>query len=110
MRTRRKCSEKDTVGEVAEALMDDAPDADESANWRNSKLALCGVYVKSADWGLTVPQKHELDVPNLRLIDGAEFMDLVLEHYEQFDARYKGLLPLKPVYVPQLLAEDDEGL
>lgn len=39
---------------------------------------------------------------NLRLIDGA---DLVLQHYEQFDSRYKGLLPLKRVYIPEALEE-----
>jgi len=38
---------------------------------------------------------------NLRLIDGEELVDLVLTHYEQFDPRYKGLLPLKRVYVPE---------
>jgi restriction system protein len=37
---------------------------------------------------------------NLRLIDGDELVDLVLQHYEQFDSRYKGLLPLKRVYIP----------
>ncbi len=45
---------------------------------------------------------------NLRLIDGTEFVDLVLEHYDQFDSRYKGLLPLKRVYVPEALEEPEE--
>lgn len=44
---------------------------------------------------------------NLRLIDGDELVTLVLEHYEQFDSRYKGLLPLRRVYVPQVLEEAD---
>ena len=43
---------------------------------------------------------------NLRLIGGEELVDLVLEHYEEFDSRYKALLPLKRVYVPQPLNED----
>jgi restriction system protein len=38
---------------------------------------------------------------NLRLIDGEEFVNLTLAHYDQLDARYKGLLPLKRVYVPE---------
>lgn len=38
---------------------------------------------------------------NLRLIDGSELIDLIFEHYEKFEAKYKGLLPLKKVYVPQ---------
>jgi restriction system protein len=45
---------------------------------------------------------------NLRLIDGDELVDLILQHYEQFDARYKGLLPLKKVYIPELLEEAEE--
>lgn len=45
---------------------------------------------------------------NLRLIDGVELVDLVLSHYEQFDSRYKGLLPLKRVYVPEPLEEVSE--
>lgn len=36
---------------------------------------------------------------NLRLIDGSELVDLMLSHYEEFDSRYKGVLPLKRVYV-----------
>lgn len=43
---------------------------------------------------------------NLRLIDGDELVDLVFAHYEQFDARYKGLLPLRRIYVPQVLEAD----
>lgn len=38
---------------------------------------------------------------NLRLIDGPNLVRLVLNHYEAFDGRYKGLLPLKRVYVPE---------
>ena len=37
---------------------------------------------------------------NLRLVDGNELVDLVLVHYDEFDSRYKGLLPLKRMYVP----------
>jgi restriction system protein len=45
---------------------------------------------------------------NLRLIDGSDLVDLILEHYETFDARYKGLVPLKRVYVPEALDESEE--
>lgn len=37
---------------------------------------------------------------NLRLIDGRDLVDLILQHYESFNSFYKGLLPLKRVYVP----------
>lgn len=45
---------------------------------------------------------------NLRLIDGDELVELVLQHYEQFDSRYKGLLLLKKVYIPETLEEVEE--
>jgi restriction system protein len=45
---------------------------------------------------------------NLRLIDGSDLVDLILEHHESFDPRYKGLVPLKRVYVPEPLDENDE--
>lgn len=44
---------------------------------------------------------------NLRLIDGEELVNLVLEHYEAFDSRYKGLLPLKQVFIPETLDESE---
>ena len=42
---------------------------------------------------------------NLRLIDGDELVDLLLQHYEQFDSNYKGLIPLKHVYIPESFKE-----
>jgi restriction system protein len=38
---------------------------------------------------------------DLRLIDGDELVELILAHYESFDSKRKGLLPLRRVYVPQ---------
>lgn len=38
---------------------------------------------------------------NLRLIGGNELVELVLHHYEQLEARYQGLLPLRRIYIPQ---------
>jgi restriction system protein len=45
-------------------------------------------------------------VPNIRLIDGVQLVDLILEHYEQFDSRYRAAIPLKRVYVPSPLSEE----
>lgn len=42
---------------------------------------------------------------NMRLIDGDELVNLVLQHYENFDSKYKGLLPLQKVYIPEALEE-----
>jgi restriction system protein len=45
---------------------------------------------------------------NLRLIDGDELVKLIFQHYDQFDSRYKGLLPLRRVYVPEVIESDEE--
>lgn len=47
------------------------------------------------------------NISNLRLIDGEELVDLILQHYEQFDSRYKGYLPLRKVYIPEAIEEID---
>jgi len=44
---------------------------------------------------------------NLRLIDGQELVNLVFQYYEQLDARYKGIIPLKKVYVPEALEQEE---
>lgn len=46
---------------------------------------------------------QEKNRPNLRLIDGDELVDLILQHYDRFDAKHKGVLPLRRVYVPEAL-------
>jgi restriction system protein len=45
---------------------------------------------------------------NLRLVDGSSLVDLILQHYESFDSRYKGLLPLKRVYIPEPIEEPED--
>ncbi|MCX6376312.1 MAG: restriction endonuclease, partial [Armatimonadetes bacterium] len=67
----------------------------------------CGLMVTL---GTVTPQARsfERSKSNLRLIDGEELVDLVLEHYEQFDSRYKGLLHLKRVFVPEAIEESEE--
>src|SRR5574341_1731185 len=56
----------------------------------------------------TQAQNFARSKSNLRLIDGEELVALVLQHFEQFDSRYKGLLPLKRLYVPEPLEEGEE--
>jgi restriction system protein len=33
---------------------------------------------------------------------------LILAHYEDLDSRYKGILPLKRVYVPEAITDQQE--
>ena len=71
--------------------------------------------VESGEYGLLVTlgtftrqaKSFARNKSNLRLIDGDELVDLVLEYYETFDSKYKGLLPLKQVYVPEPIAGMD---
>jgi restriction system protein len=44
---------------------------------------------------------------NLRLIDGDGLVQLVLEHYEDLDTKFKALIPLRRVYVPLSNLESD---
>lgn len=44
------------------------------------------------------------DRTNLRLIDGQELVDLVLEHYNAFGAEYEAKLPMRRVYFPDAAA------
>jgi restriction system protein len=72
--------------------------------------------VSSGEFGLLVTlgtftnqaRNFERSKSNLRLIDGEALVNLILLHYEQFDSRYKGLLPLKQVYVPEPLEEGEK--
>lgn len=42
---------------------------------------------------------------NLRLIDGYELVDLIYKYYDKLDGKYKGMIPLKKVYIPESLSE-----
>lgn len=70
--------------------------------------------VASSEFGLLVtlgdftPQARNFanSKANLRLIDGEQLVSLVLDRYEQLDSKYKGLLPLRQVYVPEAVEGD----
>ena len=42
---------------------------------------------------------------HLKLIDGDELVQLVYQYYPQLDAKYKGMIPLRSVYIPETLTE-----
>jgi restriction system protein len=44
---------------------------------------------------------------NLRLVNGDALVDLVLEHYEALDSKYKGVIPLRRVYIPESAPSGD---
>ena len=48
---------------------------------------------------------RERNTPRLRLIDGDDLVKLMLEHYPQLSPRYRTMVPLRQIYIPDLLAE-----
>lgn len=44
----------------------------------------------------------ERNKAKLRLIDGEQFVEMLLENYEQLAPRYRALIPLKQIHVPDL--------
>jgi len=44
---------------------------------------------------------------NLRLVNGDELIGLIFRHYDLFDSSYKALIPLKRVYVPAPLEDEN---
>lgn len=44
----------------------------------------------------------ERNRPKLRLINGEQFVDLIQQHYAKLAPRYRSLIPLKQIYVPDL--------
>lgn len=69
--------------------------------------ALCG-KLSATDLGLVVTlgnfsrqaREFEKSRSNLRLVDGEEFVELFLEHYEKLESSLRSLIPLKRVYIP----------
>ena len=42
---------------------------------------------------------------NLKLIDGDELVELLYKYYDQLDSKYKGIIPLRRVFIPETLTE-----
>ena len=61
-----------------------------------------GLFIALGSYS-TESRRYEINRPNFRLVDGSELVDLILEHYENFDSRHKGILPLRRMYVPEPL-------
>ena len=77
----------------------------------NQKPISCLVRLVRVEFGLFVnlgsysrpARLLERNRSKLRLVDGDQFVELILEHYSKMSARYRTLLPLKQIYVPDLL-------
>ena len=47
---------------------------------------------------------RERNNPLLRLIDGEELVDMILQSYEVMSPRYRALIPMKKIYVADITA------
>ncbi|MBA7711568.1 hypothetical protein ES703_120534 [subsurface metagenome] len=66
--------------------------------------------VKSNEYGLFITLSSFNDKvyrfaetqPNLRLIAGYELVNIILEHYDELDTKYKNTIPLNKVFLPSV--------
>lgn len=79
-------------------------DKDVSALYGKLSAGEFGLFITLATFSPAC-KVFESGKPNLRLIDGDEFVQLILDHYESFDSQHKGILPLQKVYVPQAIED-----
>lgn len=61
----------------------------------------CGLFVNLGSYSRAAVEL-ERNRAKLRLIDGEEFVEMVLENYPHLSPRYRSLIPLKQIYVPDL--------
>lgn len=45
---------------------------------------------------------------NLKLLNGNDLVDMVYRYYDSLDSKYKGIIPLRRVYIPETLLDDFE--
>jgi len=84
-----------------------ASDKDVSALFGKLSAGEYGLFITLSSFS-SHARSFEQSKANLRLIDGEELVDLIFQNYECFDARYKGLLPLRRVYVPQPIEDTED--
>lgn len=60
-----------------------------------------GLFINLSDYSNKVVAFAEAK-PNLRLIDGYELVDIILEHYDDLDTKYKNTIPLNKVFLPSV--------
>jgi restriction system protein len=84
-----------------------ATDKDVSALYGKLSSGEYGLFITLGSFSPS-SRNYEQSKSNLRLIDGEELVGLIFQHYERFDSRHKGLLPLRRVYVPELIEGDED--
>lgn len=60
-----------------------------------------GLYINLGSYSRSAVEL-ERNRAKLRLIDGEQFVEMVMQHYPKMSPRFRGLIPLKQIYVPDL--------
>ena len=84
-----------------------ATDKDVSALYGKLSDGEYGLFITLGSFSPS-SRSFEQSKGSLRLIDGEELVRLIFQHYDHFDARHKGLLPLRRVYVPEAIDREGE--
>lgn len=63
-----------------------------------------GLFITLADYTKNA-QKYLEDTPIIRGINGTELVELILKYYDGLSDRFKQLIPLQKVYIPNLKSE-----
>jgi len=66
-----------------------------------------GLFVTLSDYQKNA-RKYLDNTPIIRGINGTELVDLILQHYDQLDEEYQKIIPLKMVYIPVPLSDEDD--
>ena len=59
-----------------------------------------GLFVSTGGYTSSAQEEAERTDHRVTLIDRDDFVDLLLDHYEELETEYTNLVPLKRVYVP----------
>lgn len=84
-----------------------ASDKDVSALYGKLSAGEYGLFITLGSFS-SHAHSFEQGKGNLRLIDGEELIELIFQNYERFDVRYKGVLPLRRVYVPEPIDDSED--
>ena len=58
-----------------------------------------GLYISTGSF--TTDGRNAIHGHPVRLLDGEDFVDFLLESYEKLEPEYKAMIPLKKIYMPQ---------
>jgi restriction system protein len=59
-----------------------------------------GLYVATGGYTASARRAARESAQRVKLVDRDEFIDLLIDHYDDIEPEYQALVPLRPVYIP----------